>query len=889
MVAVTKFRIDVVVDPKQAIAGQKRVAKALDATEKEALDLRRALVQALSTRDQGTAVALQKVNATLERTELQAEIAAGRLRTIDASIEQGNLRRFNRGLDDSAKKAQRLKLVMRRLFAGIGIALVVRQLGQMSDSFLALQNRLRTIIPSQKELNSTFEKLVGIANLTRTEIGSVVQLYQRGSLAAKELGASQAELLLFTERVGKALAVQGGSAASSSGALLQLSQALSSGIVRAEEFNSILEGAFPIAQAAARGIDGFGGSVSKLRNAIIKGQITSEVFFRGFLKGSEETAEQFERTSSTIGGAFTVLGNNATVLVGKFNASTGAASAFTDSVRVIADNLPQAIFTVSALSTAIGVKYVVSAVAATAVTGKLNTALLLTAGRMALVTASFAAATVSVVILANKIQRFNSDMEEIGENLRNLEEDGEFLTNLGSSISSAQREINALNRTIAEQTERGIDSKNQLARIKELRAGIAAARIEIAGETAENNKSRLAQEKVTLAKEAAVSATKRQEELLKNIREPMEKFIQLQGDLNVLFEKGAISQEKLNDLLAAARPAARPTAQPKEKKAAEKDPFKTQLDSLRRMNEELRIQVEHTSTQRTGLLIELDLRRRGVKITEDVRDAISEQVLEQKKLNDELARQKRVENDLRKNRREAEKEDRRVERLKRQVDVLGQINEQMKELIALRQTEADLIPQIDQALEGLRLRQLDASNELADGFTRAFIRIKQEAADLAAVGEKVVSVFADRATDAILEFARTGKFSFREFATAILDDLLRIIVRLLVVRALSAVVGGVPLPIPGLNPGRAHGGTVQPGQAPFPVNEEGQELFVPNRTGTIVPNPASVQQEPPQINLTLITVESEEMIGEALASGKHDEVLIQRMGENKDRLNQATS
>ena len=55
----------------------------------------------------------------------------------------------------------------------------------------------------------------------------------------------------FFGQLGKALAIQGSSATESSGALRQLSQAFSSGIVRAEEFNSILEGAFPIAQAAA--------------------------------------------------------------------------------------------------------------------------------------------------------------------------------------------------------------------------------------------------------------------------------------------------------------------------------------------------------------------------------------------------------------------------------------------------------------------------------------------------------------------------------------------------------------------------------------------------------------------------------------------------------------
>ena len=77
--------------------------------------------------------------------------------------------------------------------------------------------------------------------------------------------------------------------------------------MRGEEFNSILEGAFPIALAAARGIERVGGSVGRLRTEIIEGRITSEEFFRGILAGGEEIDRQFALTTPTIGQAFTVL------------------------------------------------------------------------------------------------------------------------------------------------------------------------------------------------------------------------------------------------------------------------------------------------------------------------------------------------------------------------------------------------------------------------------------------------------------------------------------------------------------------------------------------------------------------------------------------------------
>ncbi len=121
-------------------------------------------------------------------------------------------------------------------------------------------------------MNSAIDDLQAIANKTRQPIESIASLYQRASISAKELGASNEDLTKFVDRVGQSLAVLGGPASESAGALQQLSQALGSGIVRAEEFNSILEGAPTIAQAVAKGLAAAGGSVSKLRALVIGGE-----------------------------------------------------------------------------------------------------------------------------------------------------------------------------------------------------------------------------------------------------------------------------------------------------------------------------------------------------------------------------------------------------------------------------------------------------------------------------------------------------------------------------------------------------------------------------------------------------------------------------------------
>ena len=70
------------------------------------------------------------------------------------------------------------------------------------------------------------------------------------------------------------------------------------------------------------------------------------------------------------------------------------------------------------------------------------------------------------------------------------------------------------------------------------------------------------------------------------------------------------------------------------------------------------------------------------------------------------------------------------------------------------------------------------------------------------------------------------------------------------------------------------------------MGEGGEELFVPNRTGVIVPNAADVAQPPPQVNLQVVSVESMDMVPQAISSGIATESIIQELGKNKDRVNQ---
>jgi tape measure domain-containing protein len=221
-------------------------------------------------------------------------------------------------------------------FAG---AIATREILRLTNTYQSLQNQLRVVTDSQTELNAAQTRLTEIAQATRAPLQSTVELFSRASIAADELGASQEQLFRLTEITGEALAVQGSSAAESAGALRQLSQSFSSGIVRAEEFNSILEGAFPLAQAAARGFDAAGGSVGRLRNLVVEGEVSSKEFFDAILAGSEELDEQFANTEVTISQAFTTIQNSLIGFVGALSETSGAGAGLTTILQGISEQI----------------------------------------------------------------------------------------------------------------------------------------------------------------------------------------------------------------------------------------------------------------------------------------------------------------------------------------------------------------------------------------------------------------------------------------------------------------------------------------------------------------------------------------------------------------------
>lgn len=226
---------------------------------------------------------------------------------------------------------------LKSAFGGLAAAFGVREIVNMSDNFTLLRERVKLSTQSTQEFTQAFRGLQQVSNETGARLNDAVDVFQRLSFVRTELKATVDEMLTFTGTVQKLGVISGASTTAMSAGLLQLGQSLSAGIVRAEEFNSVVENMPALAKAVA---DQFGVTTGQLRNLVLDGVVASEDFFNAILNDAARVEEAYATMPMTIGRSFAALRNEFEAFIGQTSDASGAATA----AIAIVDGLRLAVF-----------------------------------------------------------------------------------------------------------------------------------------------------------------------------------------------------------------------------------------------------------------------------------------------------------------------------------------------------------------------------------------------------------------------------------------------------------------------------------------------------------------------------------------------------------------
>lgn len=235
--------------------------------------------------------------------ELTARYAAVQDQAEQAAKAQENTsKKFRAGAESSNSLLSKLKQL-----AGAYVGIQgVKTLVNMSDTMSQITARLNMINDGQQTTAELNEMIYESAMRSRGAYADTANFVaQLGTLAGDAFN-SNSELIAFAEQINKQMKLSGTNSQAASGAMLQLQQAMSSGVLRGEELNSILEQTPMIAQTIA---DYMGVSTGEMRELASEGLVTADVVKNAILSAAEETNPRFEQLPLTWSDVWTQMGN----------------------------------------------------------------------------------------------------------------------------------------------------------------------------------------------------------------------------------------------------------------------------------------------------------------------------------------------------------------------------------------------------------------------------------------------------------------------------------------------------------------------------------------------------------------------------------------------------
>lgn len=262
-----------------------------------------------------------------------AAAASGQRQAQAASTVRGELGKLSDQLNT-------LRNIAGVALGGSLVGSLAKDLGGVADSYANVEARVKLATEGTEGFEQGMADVQRISQETNTELEATAGLYATLARTGKDAGLTardaQAEAASLTEIINQSIQLSGASSQAAQAAVTQLIQGLQSGVLRGEEFNSVVEQSPRLARALA---DGLGVTIGQLRQMAQQGQLTGDVIRKALGGQAQAIKQEFEQLPPTIGRAVQSLNNAWTVYVGETDKATGASRAAADAIAYLARNL----------------------------------------------------------------------------------------------------------------------------------------------------------------------------------------------------------------------------------------------------------------------------------------------------------------------------------------------------------------------------------------------------------------------------------------------------------------------------------------------------------------------------------------------------------------------
>lgn len=223
----------------------------------------------------------------------------------DNTDEQG---RFNRAIDEGTQGASDLMNMIKGAVAAYASVQTIGKVMDLSDQLTSTTARINLMNDGLQSTQDLQNMIYLSAERSRGAYQTTADAVSKLGLMAGDAFSSSEEIIAFTEQLNKQFTIAGTEAAGIDAAMLQLTQAMGSGVLRGEEYNSILEQAPNIIQAIA---DYMEVPKGQLKDMAAEGEITAEIVKNAMFAAADETNAKFEAMPKTFSQIWTSFQNTA--------------------------------------------------------------------------------------------------------------------------------------------------------------------------------------------------------------------------------------------------------------------------------------------------------------------------------------------------------------------------------------------------------------------------------------------------------------------------------------------------------------------------------------------------------------------------------------------------
>ena len=229
-------------------------------------------------------------------------------------MTEDELDRYVKKLDVANKKAEKHDDIWSKakgIIGGIAVGHAAQQLINLADQTTNTNARLSLIVDDEGSVKALQDEIFASAQRSRAAYQTTADAVSKMGIMARDAFSTNGvlntgELIQFTELINKQFTIAGTNAAGIDAAMLQLTQAMSSGVLRGEELNSIFEQAPTIIQTIADYMDV---PVGKIRSMAEEGKITSQIVKNAMLSSADDINERFNSMPMTFAQVWTNIQN----------------------------------------------------------------------------------------------------------------------------------------------------------------------------------------------------------------------------------------------------------------------------------------------------------------------------------------------------------------------------------------------------------------------------------------------------------------------------------------------------------------------------------------------------------------------------------------------------